>query len=45
MVGMVAGSLLPQWIGHPTPHADRHAVLHHHAAAETHHATEHPHRH
>ncbi len=45
MVGMVAGSLLPQWIGHPTPHADPHAALHHRAAAETHHATEHPHRH
>jgi Na+/proline symporter len=45
MLGMVAGSLLPQWVGRPTPHEDIHAVLHHRAAAETHHATEHPHRH
>ncbi len=45
MLGMVAGSLLPQWVGHPTPHADIHAALHHRAAAETHHAVEHPHRH
>jgi len=45
MLGMVAGSLLPQWIGHPTPLADIHEALHHRAAAETHHAAEHPHRH
>jgi hypothetical protein len=45
MVGMIAGSLLPQWVGHPTPHADIHAALHHRAAAETHHAADHPHRH
>jgi Na+/proline symporter len=45
MLGMVAGSLLPQWVGRPTPHEDIHAALHHRAAAETHHATEHPHRH
>ena len=45
MLGMVAGSLLPQWVGHPTPHADIHAALHHRAAAETHHAADHPHRH
>ena len=44
IVGMVAGSLLPQWVGRPSPVADIHAVLHHRAAAETHHATEHPHR-
>ncbi len=36
--GMIAGSLLPQWIGRPTPHADLHAELHPHAAAQTHHA-------
>ncbi|HSG21903.1 MAG TPA: sodium:solute symporter family protein [Azonexus sp.] len=45
MLGMIAGSLLPQWIGRPTPHTDIHQALHHRAAAETHHAPEHPHRH
>ncbi len=45
MLGMVAGSLLPQWVGRPTPQADIHAALHHRAAAETHHAADHPHRH
>ena len=45
MLGMVAGSLLPQWVGHPTPPEDIHAALHHRAAAETHHAAEHPHHH
>jgi SSS family solute:Na+ symporter len=45
MLGMIAGSLLPQWVGRPTPHADIHAALHHRAAAETHHAADHPHRH
>jgi SSS family solute:Na+ symporter len=38
MVGMIAGSLLPQWIGRPTPALDLHARLHHRAAAQTHHA-------
>jgi Na+/proline symporter len=45
MLGMVAGSLLPQWVGHPLPHEDIHEALRHRAAAETHHATEHPHHH
>ncbi len=45
MLGMVVGSLLPQWVGRPTPLADIHEALHHRAAAETHHAAEHPHRH
>jgi len=45
MLGMVAGSLLPQWVGRPTPLDDIHEALHHRAAAETHHAAEHPHRH
>ena len=45
MLGMVAGSLLPQWVGHTRPAADIHAALHHRAASESHHATEHPHRH
>ena len=45
MLGMLAGSLLPQWVGHPTPAPDLHG---HHAAAETHHVAhdgEHRHRH
>ncbi|HMM53896.1 MAG TPA: sodium:solute symporter family protein [Candidatus Desulfobacillus sp.] len=40
-LGMLAGSLLPQWIAHPVP--ARHA---HHAAAQTHHtaaSAHHPH--
>ena len=37
-IGMLAGSLLPQWVGHTAPHPDLHALLHHHASAETHHA-------
>jgi solute:Na+ symporter, SSS family len=45
MLGMLAGSLLPQWIGRPTPHPDIHHALHHRAAAETHHAVDHPHQH
>ena len=45
MIGMVAGSLLPQWIGRPTPARDAHAVLHHHAAAQSHHVDEHVHHH
>ena len=44
ILGMVAGSLLPQWVGHRTPGHDPHAFLHHHAAAQTHHA-EPEHRH
>ena len=45
IVGMIGGSLLPQWVGRPTPHADSHQALHHRAAAETHHAADHPHLH
>ena len=45
MLGMIAGALLPQWVGRPTPHADIHAALHHRAAAESHHVADHPHRH
>ncbi|QRM18174.1 sodium:solute symporter [Dechloromonas sp. TW-R-39-2] len=45
MLGMVAGSLLPQWVGHAMPLEDMHSALHHRAAAETHHTAEHPHRH
>jgi solute:Na+ symporter, SSS family len=43
LVGLVGGSLLPQWVGHPTAADDIHHALHHRAAAETHHTTEHPH--
>ncbi|MBK7424742.1 MAG: sodium:solute symporter family protein [Propionivibrio sp.] len=38
LLGMIAGSLLPQWVGKATPKTDVHAELHHHAAAQTHHA-------
>lgn len=43
ILGMLAGSLLPQWVGHPLPQQDIHEALRHRAAAETHHATEHQH--
>ena len=43
MIGMIAGSLLPQWVGHTTPAEDIHAALHHRAAAQTHHAAD-PHQ-
>ena len=38
LFGMIAGSLLPQRVGQATPKTDAHAALHHHAAAQTHHA-------
>jgi Na+/proline symporter len=41
-VGMVAGSLLPQWIGHRVP---EHPLHPHHAAAATSHVASHPHHH
>ena len=44
-VGMLLGSLLPQWVGRPTPHEDIHAALRHQAAAATHHTSEATHRH
>jgi Na+/proline symporter len=40
LVGMVVGSLLPQWIGHKTPGRPLHE-LHAHAASATHHVTHH----
>jgi SSS family transporter len=43
--GMLAGSLLPQLVRGPLPHEPEHAFMHHHAPAETHHVTEHPHHH
>ena len=42
MIGMIAGSLLPQWIGHRMPGRPLHE-LQHHAAMETHHTTGHHH--
>ena len=42
ITGMIAGSLLPQWVGRPTP---KHAHETHHAAAETHHVADQPHHH
>jgi len=38
LVGMIAGSLLPQKVGRPTPGIEAHAAIHHRAAAQTHHA-------
>ncbi|MDR0776592.1 MAG: sodium:solute symporter family protein [Azonexus sp.] len=45
IVGMLAGSLLPQRFGRQTPQEDFHKALHHRAAAETHHVAQRPHRH
>jgi SSS family transporter len=45
VLGLLVGSLLPQRFGRPTPHADGHHALHHRAAAQTHHLTDHRHRH
>ena len=45
IVGMVAGSLLPQIIGRKLPHEPEHAVLRHHAASHTEHVAGHPHHH
>ena len=36
-IGMLLGSLLPQWVGRAGSEPDAHAALHHRAAAETHH--------
>ncbi|MBA3902371.1 MAG: sodium:solute symporter [Rhodocyclaceae bacterium] len=44
-IGMAAGSLLPQWVGRPTPLQPAHAGMHRHAAAQTHHVGEPPHHH
>ena len=41
VAGMVAGSLLPHFVGKPTPLEPDHAALHHHAAAQTGHVGEH----
>jgi len=41
-VGMLAGSLLPQWVGHRTPGKPLHEL---HAALQTHHIGSTPHHH
>jgi Na+/proline symporter len=41
-VGMVAGSLLPQWVAHTIPGRPLHELTHH-VAMETHHVADHPH--
>ncbi|MBU1691529.1 MAG: sodium:solute symporter family protein [Gammaproteobacteria bacterium] len=43
--GMVVGSLLPHFIGRPTPLPHTHEELHHHAAVQTQHVAEPPHHH
>jgi Na+/proline symporter len=43
-VGMVAGSLLPQWVGHRMPGRPLHELTRH-VAMETHHVGEHPRHH
>jgi Na+/proline symporter len=37
VTGMLAGSLLPHFVGKPTPPSQAHAELHHHAAYPQHH--------
>jgi SSS family transporter len=44
LFGMLAGSLLPQWVSQPLPEHDPHAALHHRAAAHTQHVGHAPHR-
>lgn len=36
-LGMVLGSLLPQWLGRDVPQGDAHGALRHHAAGHAHH--------
>ncbi len=43
--GMIAGSLLPHFVGRPTPAPEPHEQRHHHAAAQTHHVPAHAPRH
>ena len=45
LLGMVAGSLLPQWVRQPLPEISLHHALHHQAAAHTQHvpSPHHPH--
>ena len=45
LLGMITGSLLPQWVRHPLPEIGLHHTLHHQAAAHTQHvpSPHHPH--
>ena len=45
LLGMIAGSLLPQWVRQPLPEIGLHHALHHQAAAHTQHvpSPHHPH--
>ena len=43
--GMVVGSLLPHFVGRPTPLPEAHEHLHHRAAAQTHHVAPHAQHH
>jgi hypothetical protein len=43
VIGMIAGSLLPNVVGKTLPTEPEHAQLHHHAASHTEHVTEHHH--
>jgi solute:Na+ symporter, SSS family len=45
IVGMIAGSLLPHFVGRPTPLSPARAEHHHHAAAQTHHVPTSTHHH
>ncbi|MGO9443224.1 MAG: sodium:solute symporter family protein [Thiobacillaceae bacterium] len=45
LLGMIAGSLLPQWVAPPLPEHDLHAVMHRRAASQTQHVGPHPHHH
>jgi Na+/proline symporter len=41
IAGMLIGSLLPHFVGRPSPLTERHAEMHHRAAAQTHHVPGH----
>lgn len=41
LLGMILGSLLPQWVARPTSHDDIHHALHHRTVAETQHPQPH----
>jgi SSS family solute:Na+ symporter len=42
IAGMILGSLLPHFVGHPKAPPGAHEALHHRAAAQTHHVPGHP---
>jgi Na+/proline symporter len=45
LLGMIAGSLLPQWVGRASLKENIHDILQHRAAMESHHVADHPHHH